>query len=82
MSKKIALDLKKNQKLESISHKKLRSENNLNKALYQILFNAVNDAIVLIDIHTGSFVEVNDKFCEMNGVQPRRGRRDAYYGPV
>ncbi len=67
MSKKIALDLKKNQKLESISHKKSRSENNLNKALYQILFNAVNDAIVLIDIHTGSFVEVNDKFCEMTG---------------
>ena len=67
MSKKAIFDLKKNQKLESVCPKKSRSENSLNKALYRILFNAVNEAIVLVDIHTNSFVEVNDKFCEMTG---------------
>lgn len=35
--------------------------------IYQVLFNAVNDAIVLVDPHTGAFVTVNDTFCEMTG---------------
>src|SRR3974390_917623 len=67
MSKKTVFDFKNNNPLESISYKKVKSGQSLNKALYQILFNAVNDAIVLIDIQTGSFVEVNDRFCEMTG---------------
>ena len=54
--------------------KKTLSERSLNKALYQILFNAVNDAIVLVDIKTGSFVEVNDKFCEMTGFSCQEAR--------
>ena len=83
MSKKTALDLKKIIiKLESVSQKKSKSDRNLNKALYQILFNAVNDAIVLVDIHTGSFVEVNDKFCEMTGFSRQEAKGYAYCGPV
>ena len=39
----------------------------LGKAFYQALFNAVNDAIVLVDAQTRSLVEVNDKFCQMTG---------------
>ena len=35
--------------------------------LYQLLFNAVNDAIVLVDAETGTFVTVNDTFCRMTG---------------
>jgi len=53
--------------VESGSNEISIAEYNLNKALYHLLFNAVNDAIVLIDVQTGSFVEVNDKFCEMTG---------------
>jgi PAS domain S-box-containing protein len=38
------------------------------QAFYQALFNAVNDAIVLVDPQTWSLVEVNDKFCQLLGV--------------
>ncbi len=67
MSKKTVLNIKSDFQVKSADPKKLGSEHSVSKALYKILFNAVNDAIVLIDIHTGSFVEVNDKFCEMTG---------------
>jgi PAS domain S-box-containing protein len=67
MSKKTALDVTDNLQPEPVSQKNVRSTRGLSKALYQILFNAVNDAIVLVDSLSGSFVEVNDKFCEMTG---------------
>ena len=67
MSKKIPLDT--NQPLIPIAavQKRPSSQRGLAKILYQILFNAVNDAIVLVDAQTGTFVEVNDKFCQMTG---------------
>ena len=67
MSKSTVVKTKKIIQPESVSKQKSKSGRNLSKALYQILFNAVNDAIVLVDSHTGFFVEVNEKFCEMTG---------------
>ena len=67
MSKSTVIKTEKIIQPESVSQKKFKAGRTLSKALYQILFNAVNDAIVLVDSHTGLFVEVNDKFCEMTG---------------
>ncbi len=67
MSKKIPLDINQSLIPKAAVQKKPPSHRGLSKILYQILFNAVNDAIVLVDAVTGSFVEVNDKFCQMTG---------------
>jgi PAS domain S-box-containing protein len=67
VSKKTVFNIKSDFQVKSADPKKLGSEHRVSKALYKILFNAVNDAIMLIDIHAGAFVEVNDKFCEMTG---------------
>ncbi len=37
------------------------------RQLYRLLFNAVNDAIILVDAQTGTLVTVNDTFCQMTG---------------
>ncbi|MGQ9922005.1 MAG: sensor histidine kinase, partial [Desulfobacca sp.] len=42
-------------------------DSNLPEQLYQLLFNAVNDAIVLVDTETRTVVTVNDTFCQMTG---------------
>jgi PAS domain S-box-containing protein len=67
MSKKIPLDTKEPLILKTAVQKRPSSQRGLAKILYQILFNAVNDAIVLVDAQTGTFVEVNEKFCQMTG---------------
>jgi PAS domain S-box-containing protein len=36
-------------------------------ANYRTIFNAANDAIALMDMDTGSFLDVNRKWCEMTG---------------
>ncbi len=67
MSKKIPLDTNQPPIPIAAVQKRPSSQRGLAKILYQILFNAVNDAIVLVDAQTGTFVEVNDKFCQMTG---------------
>ena len=67
MSKKIPLDTNLPPVPMAAVQRRPSSQRGLAKILYQILFNAVNDAIVLVDAQTGSFVEVNDKFCQMTG---------------
>ncbi len=67
MSKKTAYVNGQSPAPELVGQKNSRPNRGISKALYQVLFNAVNDAIVLVDAKTGSFVEVNDKFCRMTG---------------
>jgi PAS domain S-box-containing protein len=67
MSKTTVVKTENNIQSESAGQPKPKSDRSLSKALYQILFNAVNYAIVLVDSHTNLFIEVNDKFCEMTG---------------
>lgn len=42
--------------------------------LYRLLFNAVNDAIVLVEAKTGAFVAVNDTFSRMTGFSPQEAK--------
>ncbi len=67
MSKKIPLDKSQPPIPEKTVQKGPSSHRGLSKILYQMLFNAVNDAIFLVDAHTGTLLEVNDKFCQMTG---------------
>jgi PAS domain S-box-containing protein len=41
---------------------------------YRTIFNAVNDAIAVVDIKTGAFLEVNQKWCEMTGFSQEEAR--------
>ena len=55
MSKKIPLDTNLPLIPKAAVQKRPSSQRGLAKILYQILFNAVNDAIVLVDAQTGIF---------------------------
>ncbi len=44
------------------------------EANYRTIFNAANDAIVLMDIDTGNFLDVNNKWCEMTGYTAEEAR--------
>ncbi|MBM4294492.1 MAG: PAS domain S-box protein [Deltaproteobacteria bacterium] len=41
---------------------------------YRTIFNAVNDAIAVVDTKTGDFLEVNQKWCEMSGFTQEEAR--------
>jgi PAS domain S-box-containing protein len=45
------------------------------EANYRTIFNAVNDAIAVVDSKTGDFSEVNQKWCEMAGFTQEEARR-------
>ncbi len=42
-------------------------DGSLDKEIYRLLFNMINDGIVLVDAQTGAFATVNDTFCQMTG---------------
>lgn len=44
------------------------------EASYRTIFNAVNDAIAVVDLETGNFLDVNQRWCEMTGFTPREAR--------
>ncbi len=44
------------------------------QANYRTIFNAVNDAIALVDLETGNFLEVNRTWCEMTGFTAEEAR--------
>lgn len=44
------------------------------EANYQTIFNAVNDAIAVIDLETGNFLDVNQMWCQMTGYSPEEAR--------
>ena len=67
MNKKIPLDTNLPPVPMAAVQRRPSFQRGLAKILYQILFNAVNDAIVLVDAQTGTFMEVNDRFCQMTG---------------
>ncbi|MCX5890141.1 MAG: PAS domain S-box protein [Deltaproteobacteria bacterium] len=44
------------------------------EANYHTIFNAVNDAIAVVDLETGNFLDVNQKWCQMTGYSPEEAR--------
>ena len=44
------------------------------EANYRTIFNAVNDAIAVVDLETGNFLDVNQKWCQMTGYSPEEAR--------
>jgi len=44
------------------------------EANYRAIFNAVNDAIAVVDLETGNFLDVNQKWCQMTGYSLEEAR--------
>ena len=44
------------------------------EANYRTIFNAVNDAIAVVDLETGNFLDVNQKWCRMTGYSLEEAR--------
>ena len=41
---------------------------------YSAIFNAVDEAIAVVDLETGNFLDVNQKWCRMTGFSPEEAR--------
>ncbi|HEY9074427.1 MAG TPA: PAS domain S-box protein, partial [Desulfobaccales bacterium] len=44
------------------------------EANYRTIFNAVDDGIAVVDLETGNFLDVNQKWCQMTGFSPEEAR--------
>ncbi|MFI5354577.1 MAG: PAS domain-containing protein, partial [Desulfobaccales bacterium] len=55
-------------------HKRMEEALLASEANYRTIFNAVDEGIAVVDLETGNFLDVNQKWCRMTGFSPEEAR--------
>ncbi len=55
-------------------HKQAEEDLKASEDNYRTIFNAVDSGIAVVDLETGNFLDVNQKWCQMTGFSPEEAR--------